>query len=108
MLTEPGAACRPRRADPLGKVTSDNHVPSIVSSCSGSMSVTVGHLSPAHQTQRMETPRQPDCTIETPPGAPGHQDELLDEALKESFPASDPVSITIDKHPDDPPRDPVG
>lgn len=40
-------------------------------------------------------PPPPD-EIETPPGDPRHQEELLDEAIQESFPASDPVSISID------------
>jgi hypothetical protein len=49
----------------------------------------------------MSTPKEPDCTIKTPPDHPDHEDELLDEAITETFPASDPVSISIDKPQDD-------
>ena len=50
----------------------------------------------------MDTPKEPDCTIKTPPDHPDHAEELLDEAIAETFPASDPVSISIDKPRDDP------
>ena len=49
----------------------------------------------------MITPKEPDCSIKTPPGHPDHAEELLDEAITETFPASDPVSISIDKPQDD-------
>ena len=45
----------------------------------------------------MNAPKEPDCTIRTPPGHPDHEQELLDEAITETFPASDPISISIDK-----------
>ena len=49
----------------------------------------------------MANPKQPDCTIKTPPGHPKHDEERLDEAVAETFPASDPVSITIDRSPEE-------
>jgi hypothetical protein len=49
----------------------------------------------------MPTVKQPDCTIQTPPDHPKHEEEVLDEAIQETFPASDPVSVTIDRSPEE-------
>jgi hypothetical protein len=32
------------------------------------------------------------------PGAPGHEEWLMDEAIEETFPASDPISPSLPAH----------
>jgi hypothetical protein len=49
----------------------------------------------------VDEPKEPVCTIKTPPDHPEHQEEFLDDAITESFPASDPVSISMEKPQDD-------
>jgi hypothetical protein len=45
-----------------------------------------------------------DVAPEGSPGAPDHEDSLLDEALRETFPASDPIAPACKRTPGE--RDP--
>jgi hypothetical protein len=54
----------------------------------------------------VHTPRKP-AEGQDPaskPGAPGHDEWLVDESIDETFPASDPIAPS---HPEDAPRKPT-